>query len=189
MTSYSELSDQVLMQRIAKNETEALGVLYDRYGRLIYSVAYRILGSAETAEEVTLDVFHRAWERAGGYRSDRGSVRTWLAGVARNRAIDLLRRQKSRAEHLTVQWADVLAEPVATTPNPEKTTALNLQKQRIRAAISELPDTQQAVLTLAYFSGLSHREIADQTDIPLGTVKTRLRLAMQKLQLLLQDER
>lgn len=176
------------MQRIAGKDTAALGVLYDRYGRLVYSVAYRILGSTATAEEVTFDVFHRAWERADGYRVDRGTVRSWLAGVTRNRSIDLLRRQRSRAEHLTVQWADVLPEPPAPTPNPEKTAALNLQKQRVRAAVAELPDAQQEVLALAYFQGFSHQEIADQTGIPLGTVKTRLRLGLKKLQFLLQDE-
>jgi RNA polymerase sigma-70 factor, ECF subfamily len=187
--NYANLDDQALMQHIAAKKPEALSVLYDRYGRLVFSVAVRIVGSAATAEEITLDIFHRAWERAEQYRDKRGSVSTWLASMARNRAIDILRREKVRVDQYAVHWADVVFEPAANTPHPEVSTSLRLQKQRIRHAVAQLPAAQKNVLIHAYFYGMSHREISETLDVPLGTVKTRLRLAMQKLAQLLKEER
>jgi RNA polymerase sigma-70 factor (ECF subfamily) len=141
------------------------------------------------AEEIALDVFTRVWEKANTYRVEQARVSTWLVSMTRHRAIDWLRRQKVRLDHRSLSWTEVIpeAEPRANG-NPEKATELTLRQERVRTAIAQLPPDQQEALALAYFIGQSHREIAATLDQPLGTVKTRIRLAMQKLRELLQDE-
>jgi RNA polymerase sigma-70 factor (ECF subfamily) len=162
--------------------------LYDRYGRLIFSVALHMVGNRDTAEEITFDIFTLAWEKAGTYRPERAKVTTWLTGMARNRAIDRLRMEGSRAESRSVSWAEVLTEPVNHVDGPETAVHLALQKQRVRAAVAELPDVEREALALAYFKGYSHSEIAQSLNWPLGTVKTRIRSAMQKLRVTLQSD-
>lgn len=185
---YSKLEDEALLRLIAHAETEALGALYDRYKRLVFSLAANSVGDPATAEEVTQDVFLRVWQRADQYRAERGKVSTWLTGITRHRAIDQLRRRGSRPEQHSTAWAEVPPgqEPVAN--GPEQATALAMQRARVRAAMAELPEEQKQVLALAYFQGLSQSHIAEVLALPLGTVKTRVRLAMQKLRERLQDE-
>ena len=173
--------DQALLAQIANQETGALAILYDRYGRLLFSVAFHMVGDQNLAEEITLDVFRRVWEKAASYRAERASVRTWITSMTRNRAIDMLRREGVRPEHNSISWADLNYEPHADTHSPETAVAQQMQKQKIHAALAELPQEQQEVLVLAYFYGYSHSQIADQLDMPIGTVKTRIRLGMQKL--------
>ena len=185
---YSKLDDAALIRLIEREHTEALSILYDRYSRLVFSLALHLLGDQATAEEVTLDVFTRVWEKAGMYRADKAKVSTWLASIARYHSIDILRRQGSRPEQNSVALTDVTADTMLSTDGPEEATELTMQRQRVRAAIGELPVDQQQVLALAYFNGLTHREIAEKLGEPLGTVKTRIRLAMQKLRQSLQDE-
>jgi RNA polymerase sigma-70 factor (ECF subfamily) len=185
---YSKLDDATLIRLIEREHTEALSVLYDRYSRLVFSLAWHLLGDQATAEEVTLDVFTRVWEKAGMYRADKAKVSTWLTSIARYHAIDILRRQGSRPEHNSVAWTEVTSDALLSADGPEEATELTLQRQRVHAAIAELPADQQQALALAYFSGLTHREIADKLGEPLGTVKTRIRLAMQKLRQTLKDE-
>jgi len=115
-------------------------------------------------------------------------VSSWLASIARHHAIDILRRQGSRPEQSSVAWTEVTADALFSADGPEEVTELIFQRQQVRAAIAGLPADQQQVLALAYFNGLTHREIAEKLGEPLGTVKTRIRLAMQKLRLTLQDE-
>ena len=185
---YTTLDDQTLIGLIIHARAEALSELYDRYGRLVFSLALHSVGDQATAEEITQDVFLRVWQRARQYRADRGKVTTWLTSITRHRAIDQLRRRGSRPEQHSVAWAEISpgAEPSAN--GPEGSIALSLERQRIRAAIARLPQEQQQVLALAYFQGLSQSEIAETTGQPLGTVKTRIRLGMQKLREALQDE-
>jgi len=174
-------NDEALIQLVTHEQAEALGALYDRYGRLVYSLALHLLGDPSTAEEVVQDTFLRVWQKADTYRADQGKVSTWLSRIARNRAIDVLRQQGIRPEKHSVTWANV---PVSATPHvdgPEEEVALALEQQRVRAAVSHLPEEQQQVLGLAYFRGLTQSQIAAQTKLPLGTVKTRIRLAMGKL--------
>ena len=185
---YSKLDDATLISLIEREHTEALSALYDRYSRLVFSLAWHLLENQATAEEVTLDVFMRVWEKAGMYRADKAKVSTWLASIARHHAIDILRRQGSRPEQSSVAWTEVTADALFSADGPEEVTELTFQRQQVRAAIAELPADQQRVLALAYFNGLTHREIAEKLGEPLGTVKTRIRLAMQKLRLTLQDE-
>ena len=173
--------DAALLRYIVNREAEALSILYDRYGRLLFSVAYHMVGEQNLAEEITLDVFRRVWEKADSYRADRASVRTWLTSMARNRSIDMLRREGVRPEHNSVSWTELLIEPPANNPSPETAVSLQMQAQTVHAALAQLPQEQQDVLALAYFRGYSHSQIASQLDMPIGTVKTRIRLGMQKL--------
>ena len=183
-----QLDDSDLIDRIIQKNEPALGELYDRYHRLIYSIALNVVGRPEDAEEITLDVFTRVWGKAGTYRSGRAKVSTWLTRMARNRSIDVLRREEIRPMKHSVSWATVSPEPAADRDRPETVAHLSIQKERVREAIASLPDSQKEVLVLAYFKGYSHSEIAHELDLPLGTAKARIRSGMQKLRALLQDD-
>lgn len=183
----SELDDFKLMQQISRGNEAALGELYDRYSRLVFSVAYGVVQNRETAEEVTLDIFTRAWEKGSTYDPQRAKVSTWLMRMTRNRAVDRLRREKVRPFQDSVNWAEVTNEPVAEENPTETTMHLSMEKQRVRATVASLPLPQQEVLALAFFNGLSHSEIAQKLDLPLGTVKGRIRAGMQKLRDLLKE--
>jgi RNA polymerase sigma-70 factor (ECF subfamily) len=182
------LDDPDLIELTAQRNEQALAELYDRYHRLIFSVAINIVGSHEEAEEITLDVFTRVWEKAHTYQPERAKVNTWLTRMARNRAIDVLRRENVRPMKHSISWADTSSEPATKGRSPEAAAHEEDQKQRVRKAIATLPDKQKEVLALAYFKGYSHSEIASALELPLGTVKGRIRSAMQKLRTLLHDE-
>jgi RNA polymerase sigma-70 factor, ECF subfamily len=187
--NYETLDDESLLRFISRSYPEALAELYDRYGRLVFSIAFNLIGNRQTAEEVTLDVFTRVWQKAHLYRAEHASVRVWLTSIARYRAIDLLRRESVRPEQHSVYWADLNHKPVSPHNNPETDAHLTWQKERVRAAVAALPEEQQQALGLAYFGGYSHSEIAKRLDLPLGTVKTRIRLALKKLRRkLLEDD-
>jgi RNA polymerase sigma-70 factor (ECF subfamily) len=185
---YSNLDDETIISLIVQAQTEALGELYDRYSRLVFSLAVGSIGDQATAEEITQDVFLRVWQRAGQYRADRGKVSTWLTSITRNRTIDQLRRRSSRPEQFSVLWAEVGQGDEPAVSGPAQVTELAMERQRVRTAISHLPVAQQKVLALAYFQGLTQRQIADALDLPLGTVKTRIRLGMEKLHQMLAED-
>lgn len=179
---YSTLDDKRLITAIGLGQPEALDELYQRYHRLIFSLAVNIISDRATAEEITLDVFTRVWEKAETYRPDLAQVSTWLTSITRYRAIDLLRRRDSRPDYRSVSWAEVSADiPANPVDNPEELTELAIRRQAVQAALAQLPPEQREVLALAYFKGYSHSQIAEALNQPLGTVKTRVRLAMQKL--------
>ena len=181
----TEPDDVSLLGQIARAQMDAFGELYDRYNRLVFSVAYAIVGDRATAEEVTLDVFVHVWQRATTYRPERAKVSTWLVAITRHQAIDILRWQKSRPE------AHSLGEDVTILQNendPQEQAELSLERERIRKALAQLPDNQRQALALAYFQDYSHVQIAEALKQPLGTVKTRIRTAMQKLRQTLQDD-
>lgn len=182
--SIEQLDDTTLIDLVAQRDEAALSELYDRYHRLMYSVALRVVGNRAIAEEIMLDVFTRVWEKAHTYRADRAKVSTWLTRLARNRAIDVLRREESRPFKHSVGWANV-SEISADGQNPETAAQMTLRQERVRAAITELPFEQQEALSLAFFQGYTHREIAEVLEEPLGTVKTRIRSGMQTLRGLL----
>jgi len=186
---YTTLDDEALLQLITHQQTDALSALYDRYGRLVFSLALQMMGEVSVAEEITQDVFLRVWEKAHTYRTDQARVSTWITSITRYRSIDLLRRRKSRPDHASLAWDDL---PLNATPvaegDPEDMTELSMLQKRVRAAIAMLPSEQKKVLALAYFKGLTHSEIAELLGHPLGTVKTRIRAGMQKLRDILRDE-
>lgn len=184
---YTALDDKTLIALIIHAQAEALSELYDRYSRLVYGLALHTVGDTGVAEEITQDVFLRVWQRARQYRADRAKVSTWLTSITRHRAIDQLRRRGSRPEQHSVAWAEIApgSEPAAN--GPESAVSRNMERERVRVAIASLPQEQKEVLALAYFQGLSQSQIAEATGQPLGTVKTRIRLGMQKLREALQD--
>jgi RNA polymerase sigma-70 factor (ECF subfamily) len=185
---YTRLDDETLLMLIARSQENALSELYDRYSRLIYSVALNSLGDSTRAEEVTQDVFVRVWQKARTYQSEQGRVVSWLTSIARHRSIDLYRQSVSHHENLHVSWQETEMVDLPDGQNVEWEVDLLQRQQRIRCAVAQLPAEQKKVLAMAFFQGLTHPEIAETLGEPLGTVKTRIRLGMQKLRLLLQDE-
>lgn len=185
---YKKLNDQALIRLIARSQENALSELYDRYSRLVYSMALNAVRDPGVAEEITQDVFIRIWDHAGTYQSDKAKVVTWMASMTRYRSIDVIRRQQVRPEGHNVSW-DI--ESVTQEMDPvdvEQEVEISQKRHRVRQAISLLPKEQRQALAYAYFRGYTHREIAEVLDEPLGTVKTRIRLAMQKLRQLLEQE-
>ncbi len=174
------------MSRVAGGDADALGELYDRYGRVVFGVIYRMLGSPESAEEVVQNAFHSVWRQATAYRPERGSVRTWLLAIARNAAIDWRRSKGNRIDRETV-----IDESLSLVDDlrVEDRVIAGLRAQRVRAAVASLPSEQREVLSLAFWSGLSQTEIAKRTGAPLGTVKSRVRLGMARLRERLEEER
>jgi RNA polymerase sigma-70 factor (ECF subfamily) len=185
---YSKLDDETLLQLIVQARAEALGELYDRYGRLVFSLALNSVGNPAAAEEITQDVFLRVWQHARQYRAGRAKVSTWLTSITRHRAIDQLRRRGSRPEQHSVAWAEVVPDAEPTINGPEQAAALAMERERVRAAIARLSEEQKQVLALAYFQGLTQSQIAEALALPLGTVKTRIRLGMQKLREMLKAD-
>lgn len=185
---YASYEDETLIRLIAQAQEAALTQLYDRYNRLVFSLALAIVNDRATAEEITLDVFMRVWQKAGTYRADQAKVSTWLTHIARHHAIDILRRRSVRIDQYTVQWDDAISSPDSSGQGPQESAEISLRRDRIQAALAALPAEQKQALTLAYFGGYSHQQIADLLRQPLGTVKTRIRLAMQKLREHLADE-
>jgi len=190
VTSQQILSDESLMAQIARGQQAALSELYDRYSRLVFGLAQHATGDPGSAEEITQDVFVRAWERAGQYRPEQGTVRTWLASIARHRSIDQLRRQGARAEAQSVSWDEAEEGPssMVAGSNTQLEAELAMLRSEVRAAIAQLPEEQKQALALAYFRGHTQDEIAVALGVPLGTVKTRIRLAMDKLRVALADQ-
>jgi len=185
---YTHLNDETLLLLIAHSQENALSELYDRYSRLVYSVALNTLGDSDKAEEVTQDVFIRVWEKAITYKVAEGRVVNWLTSIARHRAIDLFRQMRTHHENLEVSWQDAEAIVFTDGNNTEWEVYLEQRQERIRLAVDKLPPDQKRVLGMAFFQGYSHQEIANTLHEPLGTVKTRIRLGMQKLRSLLQEE-
>lgn len=175
---YLTLADEDLISLVEAGDAEAFAGLYDRHGRSAYSLAYRMMGDRQAAEDLVQDSFIKVWRSAKSYRAERGSVRTWILSITHNRGIDHLRstarrrRTQDRVERTaeTAQQSEAFAE-----------TWRNSQRDQIRQALRTLPEEQLKVLELAYYSGYTHAEIAEMLDIPLGTVKGRMRLGMKKI--------
>jgi len=166
------------MDRLAGGDLGALDLLYEQYGAMAISIAYRITGDRSAAEDVVQDAFLGAWRNAGRYAGARGSVRTWLLSIVHHRAIDAIRRRRPTVE---------LPDPEATLPDaltlPDAwgEVELRLDREAVWEAITQISDVQREAIELAYFGGLTQTEIAERTGVPLGTVKGRLRLGLQGL--------
>ncbi len=180
LTDDDASTDAATMAAVAAGSDDALRRLYDRYGRMVYAVAYRVTTDASLAEECTQDVFVRAWRRARDYDPARGGVSTWLYAIARNRAIELWRASSRRAA-LTQEVATAVRIEEHDPDDPAALAAAADEAIRVAEAVAALPDEQLQTIQLAYFEGLSHAEIAARLDIPLGTVKGRIRLALERL--------
>jgi RNA polymerase sigma-70 factor (ECF subfamily) len=175
-------TDGELVRRMSDGDVSALEELYNRYARAVYSFAVRIVGDGLVAEEILQEAFTRAWQQAGRFELARGSFASWLLSITHNLAIDELRKRQRRPQRASsVDITDVLRGEVDTTADVEEAAEMSELRARIRAAMDQLPKPQQRVIELAYFEGLTQREISAALNEPLGTVKTRMRLAMQKL--------
>ena len=175
---HSRLTDEDLISLVAGGDTRAFAALYDRHGRAAHSLAHRMLGEMQAAEDLTQEAFLKVWRSADGYRAERGSVRTWVLSIVHNRGIDQLRSLASRRR--------IQERTEAEAPRSQPSEAFaeawrNRQREQIRGALNALPPEQVKILELAYFSGYTHVEISDLLGLPLGTVKGRMRLARQKL--------
>lgn len=171
--------DAAVFDRVRQRDPSALDELYERYGRLAFALAYRIVHSPETAEDVVQDAFLTVWRRADRFQPERGLVRAWLLTLVRNRAIDVLRALDSRPK--VVATLDDVGSLAALTDDPSDVALRNADAARVRQAMQSLPPEQRKAVELAFFAGLSYPEVAERTGAPLGTVKSRMRLAMERL--------
>ena len=179
--------DTDLIRQIAQGKSKAFEELYERYNRLVFRIALAVLGETSHAEEVTLDVFVRVWQRAGTYHAERGKVSSWLIAITRHHAIDILRKQKANPTSNALVWEETTQSENKDEQSLEDQVEHSLQRKRIQAALGQLPTEQRQALALAYFKGYSHSQIANILNEPLGTVKTRIRAGMQKLRQILEE--
>ena len=173
------------VRRCVAGDQSALGELYDESSPHVYGVALSVLRDSADAEEVTLDVYTQVWRSAPVYASQRGSVVAWLLMLARSRAIDKLRARASRQRQEECQNEVPISFGDASA-TPEQSVAGTETRQRVQKALNQLPPDQREAVELAYFSGMSHSELADHIGQPLGTVKTRIRIGMMKVREALQ---
>jgi len=174
------MADEDLMPRIAEKDPLAFEIFYDRHAGAAYSLAYRIVGDRQSAEDVVQEALISIWRSGARFDRARGSVRAWTLGIVRNRAIDLLRRDSGRAPRPAFDSEELLERE----PSEERTDVEALRREtarQVRGAISGLPEEQSKVIGLAYFGGFTHSEIAKMLNEPLGTIKGRMRLGMDKI--------
>lgn len=172
------LADEDLISLAESGDAEAFAALYDRHGRAAYSLAYRMMGDKQAAEDLVQDVFLKVWRLTGSYRAERGSVRTWILSIVHNRGIDQIRSSASRRR----TQDKIEASAAKSQPSEAFSEAWrNTQRDQVRDALTSLPPEQLKILELAYFSGYTHVEISELLDLPLGTVKGRMRLGLKKI--------
>jgi RNA polymerase sigma-70 factor (ECF subfamily) len=172
------LADENLISLVGQGDAEAFTTLYDRHGRAAFSLAYRVMGERQAAEDLVQDAFLKLWRSATSFRPERGSVRTWILSIVHNRGIDQLRSQVSRR-----RTQDKIE---ASAPRSQPSEAFaeawrNSQRDQVREAMNTLPPEQLKILELAYFSGYTHVQISGLLDVPLGTMKGRMRLGLKKM--------
>lgn len=183
-----DLDDEGLLFAICDGAEWAMDVLYQRYYKYAYALAYRIVHDSAIAEDIVQDSFLAVWRKAASYQEQHGSVRSWLQAIVHHRAIDKLRA----SAHRDAQWVPLQVEneqdPPSTQPEVWEEAWRHEQAVLIRRVLAQLPPAQRQVIELAYFGGYTHAEIAERWDIPLGTVKGRMRLGLQKMKQLLREQ-
>ena len=170
--------DAVLLEAMQRGDHSAVAALYDRYSGAAYGLAYRITGDGPSAEDVVQDAFVALWKQAARFDPERGRARSWLLTIVHHRAIDVVRRRSGRAERALPEGP---ANLVATDGRPEEIAEWVAEAEAVRRAVGTLPDEQRRAVEMAYFDGLTYVEIAERVGVPLGTVKSRLRLGLEKL--------
>jgi len=186
MESFNSVDDAALIAQIAQQDHTALSKLYDRYARLVYAVALKSLGGVEEAEEVVLDVFSQVWTIAVRYDPAKGRGDAWILMLARSRVLDRLRKLQ-RAQRLPTSPIEKMLDSsipiqsLAVSVDPLEDAIFSERRGYVLEVLKNLPDEQRLVIELAYYQGLSQSEIATTTGMPLGTVKTRIRLGLNKL--------
>lgn len=161
------MTDAAIVAGIRSGDESSLALLYDRYSRVVYSVALRVVGDTGQAEDILQEIFLQLWRNPDSFDASRGNLGPWLSVIARNRAIDAIRKRKPQDD-----IADVV---LASSTNIEEEADRNRAGEKVRAALAQMPPAQKQALELAYFEGMSHTEIAEKTGEPLGTIKTRIR--------------
>ena len=175
--------DEQLIVALARQDLSALEALYERYGRVAFSLAYRIVGDRGAAEDVVQDAFLSVWRQAASYRRDRGSPKTWLMAIVHHRAIDRIRSHAAAGPTASL---DEVPEDYGDAPGVWQQVWAQMRGESVRRALDALPAEQKKSIELAYFSGYSQSEIAALMGVPLGTVKGRMRIGMQKLKAMLE---
>jgi RNA polymerase sigma-70 factor (ECF subfamily) len=173
------LADEEVMQLVQQGDPRAFELLYDRHGGAAFSLAYRMTGNRPAAEDVSQEAFLSIWRSRLRYQAERGSVRTWILGIVHNRAIDALRRSLVHERRRTT--AEGLEERQEAPELTEVEVARRDEARHVQSALSALPEDQRRTIELAYFGGFSHSQIADMLDTPIGTVKGRMRLGLEKM--------
>lgn len=182
-----EPSDEYLLHALASGGVWAMELLYHRYSRLFYTLAYRMVGDHQVTEEVVQDAFLAIWQHATSYSPQAGLVRWWLISLVRHRAVDYLRRKHSRSNWKEISWETAETEKEATSPDVWEDAWCSLQRAQVREALLHLRTEQRLVITLAFFCGWTHSEIAQRCQLPIGTVKSRVRLGLLHLKQVLEQ--
>ncbi len=177
MLNVISATDEELVQALTGRDASALEALYDRHHRVALAVAYRVIGDPSLAEDVVQEAFAAVWKESASFDAGRGRARPWLLSIVRHRALDMTRKASFQRERLSLD--DVTEHPQGGDPWPE--VERTLEAERIKRAMSGLPAEQTQAITMAYYGGLTNQEIAERLGVPLGTVKGRIRLGMQKL--------
>jgi RNA polymerase sigma-70 factor, ECF subfamily len=172
------LADENLISFVGQGDADAFAALYDRHSHAAFSLAYRVMGERQAAEDLAQDAFLKLWCSATSYRPERGSVRTWLLSIVRNRGIDQIRSQASRRR---TQDKIEASAPRSQPSEAFAETWRNSRRDQVREALNTLPSEQLKVLELAYFSGYTHAQVSELLDVPLGTTKGRMRLGLKKM--------
>lgn len=189
LVSLAELADPELVDAMAAGDTRAMDVLYDRYSRAVFSFALRLLGDRAIAEELLQEVFFRSWRQARKFSEGKGTFITWLLSITHNMAIDEIRKQNRRPQRSdSADPVLLLANMTDGAASVEDQAVFQTVRDQIATAMASLPEAQRSAVELAYFGGLTQREIAELQGEPLGTVKTRMRLAIRKLRKHLDDQ-
>jgi RNA polymerase sigma-70 factor (ECF subfamily) len=188
VVEYEELDDHQLIERISIQEKPALDALYGRYKSPVYSLAMFMLKQQALAEEVTQDIFLNIWLKAASFKPDRGQPKSWIMSVAHHKIVDVIRSRRRAIVMTDPADYEILEQLPSGGVSTEEQVERNLERERIMRALATLPEPQREVIMLAYFEGYSQSEMADRLNQPLGTVKTRVRLAMQKLRVVLQAD-
>ena len=188
MVDYESLDDHQLIQLISQADKDALEALYTRYQTPVYSLAMFMLKKPALAEDVTQDIFLNIWLKASSFNAERGQPRGWIMSVAHHKIIDLIRSQRRttvNTDPVDYETLDLLPDGGVST---EAQVEQSLERERIMRALETIPANQREVIMLAYFGGLSQSEMAEKLYLPLGTIKTRVRLAMLKLRTVLEND-
>ena len=183
-------ADEAILAQIGQGDEHGLGVLYDRYARAVYSLMLRLVQNQQVAEELTQEVFLRVWQQAGTFQREKGRFSSWVFGIAHHLAIDELRRRKARPQQVydNPELSRSLLEVTDGAPSPDELALGGIRREYIMEALAHLPASQREVLEMAYFGGLTQSQIADRKGEPVGTIKTRTRLGLQRLRLNLLEQ-
>ncbi len=188
-TAVNPVTDTELIGRVSEGDASALEMLFDRYSRVVYSFALRIVGDPQLAEELLQEVFFRAWQQGAAFKATRGTFITWLLSITHNMAIDEVRKRRRRPQRADNEEPEtILAAVPDEGQDVEEEVWLSSLRTTIAGALQGLPPAQREAIEMAYFQGLTQREISERLGEPLGTVKTRMRLGIQKLREQLDDQ-